>query len=182
MPVENERKLLIRHSDPAQLLQTLKRSSDAETYDITQGYLSGSARIRHVVPHRSTYSDEQHLFTYKTKVGGNTVEIETEISIHDYEKLSLIVKPVVHKTRVKIRRNQYTWDIDFIKTPKSGSIYLVMAEVEMPEFETDVPEIIEHLSAHAVRWVDASDKRFNNRNLANVKKVTRLFNELTNAQ
>jgi len=33
-----------------------------------------------------------------------------------------------------------------------------------------------------VRWVDASDKRFNNRNLANVKKVTRLFNELTNAQ
>ena len=182
MPVENERKLLIRHDTPSQLLHTLKQSSEAETFDITQGYLSGSARIRHVVPHRTNYSSEQHLFTYKTKVGGNTVEIETEITIHDYQKLSLIVKPVVHKTRVKIKRNQYTWDIDFIKTPKSGSIYLVMAEVEMPEFETDVPEIIEHLIPYAVKWVEASDKRFNNRNLANVKKVTRLFNELTNAQ
>lgn len=175
--IENERKLLLNCDDPGMLLRSLKKIEGAQTSDITQGYLSGSARIRHVVDHNQSVG-EKHLFTYKTKVSGATVEIETEISVHDYHKLFLVVKPIIHKTRIKFRLDPYTWDIDFFKTPKSGNIYLVMAEVEMPEFETEVPPVLEHLAPYSLKWIESSDKRFNNRNLANVKKVTRLFKEL----
>ena len=181
MPVENELKVILHADNLAAVLKSFKKNPECKTYDITQGYLSGSARIRHVVPHDSTQK-EQYLFTYKTKVGGNVVEIETDISLHDYNKLFLIVKPVIHKTRIKYKNNQHTWDIDFFKTPKSGNIYLAMAEVEMPEFEFETPEPLEMLKPYIVKWVDAGDKRFSNKNLWNASKVSQMVREITSAK
>jgi len=172
MAIENERKLLLDTSRAQELLADFKKKKvelSANFYDITQSYLSGSARIRHVVPH--SQAPEQHIFTYKTKVAGSTVEIETEISTHDYHKLFLVAKPVVLKTRVKFFQEAYTWDIDFFKQPKNGSVYLAMAEAEMPEFETETPDIHPVLEPYALRWIDVGDKRFNNKNLANIKKT-----------
>lgn len=180
MTIENERKLVLDKSRAPELLTTIRqmgKSGDLELFDITQGYLSGSARIRHVVPHKKS-SQEKFIFTYKTKVSGSTVEIETDITSHDYQKLSLVVKPVILKTRAKLQDGVNTWDIDFFKTPKSGNIYLAMAEVEMPEFENELPSIIELLEPYALRWVDLGDKRFNNRNLANPKKVAQSLTQL----
>jgi hypothetical protein len=61
--------------------------------------------------------------------------------------------------------------VDFFKNPKSGDIYLSMAEVEMPEFELDLPEVHPLLQENFWRWIDANDKRFQNKNLGNYKKV-----------
>lgn len=181
MPIENERKVILQSDNLPSLLKSLKVNPKCETFDITQGYLSGSARIRHVVPHDSKKT-EQHLFTYKTKVGGSVVEIETEVSIHDYHKLFLIVKPVIHKTRVKCKNGDHCWDIDFFKTPKTGNIYLAMAEVEMPEFEFETPEPLDIIAPYAVKWIENGDKRFGNKNLHNVAKVTELVKGLLNAE
>lgn len=183
MGIENERKILLDTSKSAQLWKDLKSARlehGVQFMDITQGYLSGSARIRHVVPHEPAAGDprELHIFTYKTKVSGSTVEIETQISVHDYHKLMLIVKPLVLKTRAKICQGDLTWDIDFFKTPKSGQVYLMMAEVEMPEFQTEQPDLHPLLHPYALKWIDLGDKRFNNKNLANIKKVQKTLIEL----
>ena len=186
MAIENERKVLLDLTQVNSLLTDLRTHQaqfDVQFMDITQGYLNGSSRIRHVVPHNPQGGkDEYHIFTYKTKVTGNTVEIETEISIHDYHKLFLVVKPVILKTRAKIVDGCMTWDIDFFKTPKSGAIYLAMAEVEMPEFKTDAPPVHQLLEPYALKWIDFGDKRFNNKNLANPNKVQKLLKDLDSAK
>lgn len=178
MPIEHERKLLLQTSSSSELISKLKSQSDVEWYDITQAYINNSCRIRHVVPHKEGLKREQFVFTFKTKVRGSTVEIETAINTHDYQKLFLISKPVIVKTRAKIVCGTVTWDVDFLRKPKSGDIYLAMAEAEMPEFERDLPKVHDLLEPYALRWIDAGDKRFNNRNLANPKKTARAVSEV----
>jgi len=176
VPVENERKAVLKPSDPELLLHTLKREPNVQTVDITQGYISKSARIRHMVDHKT--GEEQHVFTYKTRVAGSVVELEQSILIHDYHKLFLIAKPVIYKTRCKFKEGAFQWDIDFFKNTKSGVIYLALAEVEMPEFCSEVPEIHSLVADSFSRWVDSSDKRFQNRNLGNKNKVVKLLREI----
>jgi CYTH domain-containing protein len=185
MGIENERKLLLDVQRADQLFKDLKKAVPeygVEFFDITQGYLTGAGRIRHAVPHvPSDSSKEAFYFTFKTKVRGATVELEQEISTHDYQKLFLIVKPWLIKTRAKIVQGSFTWDIDFFKTPKQGVVYLAIAEVEMPEFETQTPEIHPLLVPYAVRWIDQGDKRFNNKNLSNSNKVNKLLRDSKDA-
>lgn len=171
MAVENERKLLLNVHKALDLIQEL-RKNNCKFYDITQGYLNGAGRIRHVVPHKPTDVDsEAYWFTYKAKVQGSTVEIECPISTHDYMKLFLIAKPWLVKTRAKINDGSYNWDIDFFRTAKQGNVYLAIAEVEMPEFETETPDILDIVKPYAVKWIENGDKRFNNKNLSNPKQV-----------
>lgn len=183
MPIENERKLLLNHTKSELLIADLRSHPNVEFMDITQGYLSGGARIRHIVHHKSSCEDN-YVFTFKVKVMGSTVEVESSLAPHDYHKLMLIVKPVVLKTRAKIKQGELTWDIDFFKTPKQGQVYLAMAEVEMPEFQTEQPELHPLLHPYALRWIDLGDKRFNNKNLANLNKVRKLLKDsnLANTQ
>lgn len=186
MGIENERKLLLNVNHSQELWHTLKQHKvelGVQFMDITQGYLSGSARVRHVVPHDVPVGSprESHIFTYKTKVMGSTVELEHDLDPHDYHKLMLITKPVILKTRAKISQGDLTWDIDFFKMPKSGSVYFLMAEVEMPEFQTDLPDVLGVLRPHMIRWVDAGDKRFNNKNLVNLNKVKKLLKDVSHA-
>lgn len=186
MGIENERKILLDTRKSDQLWQDLKhRKSElaVQFMDITQGYLSGSARVRHVVPHDPEPGSprEHHIFTYKTKVVGSVCEIETLIDPHDYHKLMLITKPVILKTRAKIVQGDLTWDIDFFKMPKSGSVYFLMAEVEMPEFQTDLPTMLDVLNPYMIRWVDVGDKRFNNKSLGHLNKVKKLLKDIPHA-
>lgn len=181
MPIENERKLLLDHTKSDLLMADLRKHQDVEMMDITQGYLSGGARIRHVVYHKSS-NEDKYIFTFKVKVMGSTVEVECPLDPHDYHKLMLIVNPMVFKTRAKIVQKLHTWDIDFLRKPKSGEIYLVMAEVEMPEFEHEVPPALDLLEPYALRWIDQGDKRFNNRNLGNPKKAAKAIAEVSDAK
>lgn len=182
MGIENERKLLLDVVRSQEIIKQLRSDPAVSWYDITQGYLSGSCRIRHVVPHVNPIQNEQFIFTFKTKVRGSTVEIENEISTHDYQKLFLICKPVIVKTRAKIACGDYTWDIDFLRKHKSGEIYLAMAEVEMPEFANDIPKVHELLEPYAMKWIDQGDKRFNNRNLSNPKKAVKIMSDVADAK
>ena len=180
MPIEFERKLLLRTANSTSLIADLQQQAEVEWFDIVQAYINNSCRIRHVVPHNLIAEKEKFVFTFKTKVRGSTVEIEQDISVHDYQKLFLISKPVVVKTRAKIVCGSHTWDIDFLRKPKSGEIYLALAEVEMPEFERQLPSVHPYLEPYAVKWITHGDKRFNNRNLANPKKTAKAVSDLEN--
>lgn len=182
MGIENERKLLLDVNRSQEIIKRLRSDTTVTWYDITQGYLSGSCRVRHVVPHVNPIPDEKFIFTFKTKVRGSTVEIENEISTHDYQKLFLICKPVIVKTRAKIPCAGHHWDVDFLRKPKSGDVYLVMAEAEMPEFATDLPPVHDLLEPYALRWIDQGDKRFNNRNLSNPKKAAKAVQDVSDAK
>lgn len=181
MPIENERKLLLDCSKSSLLLADLRKHPDIELMDITQGYLSAGNRIRHVAYHKMSCEDK-YIFTYKVKVMGSIVEVECPISTHDFQKLFLICKPLIIKTRAKVVCGLYTWDIDFLRKPKSGDIYLAMAEVEMPEFEHEVPATLDLLEPYALKWIDQGDKRFNNRNLGNPKKAAKAQQEVLNGK
>lgn len=181
MPIENERKLLLGLSRAQELLTVLKQhigQHSIELFDITQGYLSSNARVRQSTPHVTGL--DKFYFTYKKRIGEQTIELEQSISVHDYQKLFLISKPVVVKTRARIDMSGYHWDVDFLRKHKSGEIYIAMAEVEMPEFQNELPPIHPLLEPYALRWIDATDKRFNNRNLANVKRAQRAQQEVLN--
>jgi CYTH domain-containing protein len=180
MPIENERKLILDPSGSQQLLSDLRKIPDVKFMDITQGYLSSGARIRHIVFHGPP-TEDQYLFTFKVKVMGAVCEIECPITPHDYHKLMLITKPVILKTRAKIVQGDLTWDIDFFKMPKSGAVYFLMAEVEMPEFQTDLPTMLDVLNPYMIRWVDVGDKRFNNKSLGHLNKVKKLLKDIPHA-
>jgi CYTH domain-containing protein len=166
--IENERKYLLC-VDPDIYFKQLKEHLKADCYEIQQGYLSGHARVRHLLRHDTR--TEQYVFTYKKKVAGNIVEIETDIDQADYARLWTVVKNVVYKTRAKIKFEENIWEIDFFKDKRTGSIYFVMAEVELPEDMLEPNSIPEFVQEHLYYKVPLNDPRFKNKNLSNKKKV-----------
>lgn len=182
MPIENERKIVLKPGDYKAIITYLKKIPGAEAQELTQGYLDGDGRIRNVVFHDEPNKDPRYIFTYKTKVAGKTVEIETDISKHDYDKLWSIAKNKLVKTRITIPveapRHEEHWDIDFFSDPITGEFYLGMAEVELPEFIDNYWNMPLWLSDHVLYHVDHGDKRFNSKNLNNVKKVEKLLKEI----
>jgi CYTH domain-containing protein len=181
MPIENERKLLLRHNMSEQLIQELSAVPQAYVQDITQSYLPQGGRIRCIRSSTTT----SHVFTYKCDVDDQTVEVETDISLGDYAKLSKISTHTVHKTRISICENTplsfliqrpLLWDVDFFRDAQQR-IYLALAECEMPEFQTVLPDILPYLQPHAVCWIPADDKRFASKRLHNPDKVHELLSE-----
>jgi len=177
MPIENEVKFILDPVNPEEFLNNLKKIENVHLFDVTQGYLTGHARIRRLVDHIT--EEHRHVFTYKTKVSGKTVEIETDITLNDYEKLWDVVQEKIVKTRVVFHDNDHHWDIDFFTNPKTGKYYLIMAECELPEFMTRparIPDWINNVLLSEIGPLE--DAKWKNKKLANPKKVAKQFNEL----
>lgn len=175
--VENERKIVLHIADPQSYRRELEHDHHGLTYDIRQSYLSGRARVRHIVAHDNVHS-ELYLFTYKTKVNGETIEIETGISAADFTKLWSVSKSTIYKTRVRVNTDAGCWEVDFFKAPSTDAIYLVMAEIELPEGVAD-PEIIPtFIKRNLLYRVPVSDNRFSNRCLSDVDRVRHLVASL----
>ena len=68
------------------------------------------------------------------------------------------------------------WDVDFFRDAQQH-VYLALAECEMPEFQTVLPEILPCLQPHAVCWIPAGDKRFASKRLHNPQVVQQLLRE-----
>ena len=78
----------------------------------------------------------RHVFTYKRPVDGQMVEIETDISAVDFERLWSHRRETLQKARYSWPDGRFHWDVDFFKTDE-GRTYFAQAEVEMPEDDTD---------------------------------------------
>ena len=108
----------------------------------------------------------RHVFTYKRPVNGQVVEIETEISREDFDRLASQCVETLRKVRYSWTDGPFHWDVDFFKTDDGGT-YFAQAEVEMPEDHDVPPPLPPSLAPHLLATVPAGDPRFASKKLAN---------------
>lgn len=168
MPVENERKYVLSPAFDA------GRLSGWRPVEIRQAYLDDGPRIRQI--------GADFVFTYKKWAphARELVEIETPISRDDFELLWPLRVQSVQKTRhIKLVGNEAPesaeeWVVDFLRDD-SGEVYFVLAEAELPRFQSDpkaVPDEIADFVIHAVAY---DDNRFTNKKLADRDYALRML-------
>lgn len=186
MPIENERKYVldVEQDERAarKFLASLQDLPGTKVYEFNQGYLEGSCRIRQSMPWSV---DEQtvNYFTYKTKVNGEQVEIETQISEVDFDLLWLKVSKIVTKIRVVVPTlNGDVWEVDFFRMANRKGFYLVMAEVELPQ-GVEKPNLLPaFIQSNLLHEVTFGDKRFNSKNLTKPAVVAELLEQIRNGK
>jgi adenylate cyclase len=117
MGIEIERKFLVT----SQAWRDL-----GEGVDYRQGYLSTvkerTVRVR-------TVGDQGYLTIKGITVGAKRSEFEYEVPLHDaLAMLDLCERPIISKTRYKVRHRGHTWEIDDFHLENEG---LVVAEIEL---------------------------------------------------
>lgn len=160
MPIENERKFVLK--DEAALEARLAGSNGVTRSLLHQSYLDVSGmRIRAI----EAAGAVRHVFTYKRPVSGQVVEIETDISREDFERLASQCIETLRKVRYSWAEQPFHWDVDFFKTD-DGRTYFAQAEVEMPEDQVTPPPLPACLAPHLLAAVPAGDPRFASKRLS----------------
>jgi len=147
-----------------------------ESVLIQQGYLATSpitVRIRRIKPLAGGKS--QWYYTFKKGVGNRVIEIETTISRRDGKDLWKLCTNKIQKRRYSFLSEKQRWDIDYFLNA-DGEVYLVMAEVELPEGSARPLVLPKYLRKHVYYGVNLNDDRFSNKNLGDVEYATNLFN------
>jgi len=135
MPIENERKFVLL--DDGRLEQQLAHVPGVTKSFLRQAYLDVSGmRIRSL----EADGRKRYVFTYKREVDGQVVEIETEISPVDFERLWSQRRETLQKMRYSWTDGPFHWDVDFFKADDNRT-YFTQAEVEMPEDQTEPPPL-----------------------------------------
>jgi CYTH domain-containing protein len=172
MPIENERKFVLLDDD--RLEKALAHFPGVTRSVLRQAYLdSPGVRIR-------TLEGEgklRYVFTYKREVAGQVVEIETEISAVDFERLWSQRRETLQKVRYSWQDGPFHWDVDFFKTDEGGT-YFAQAEVEMPEQQKTPPALPACLAGHLLATAPAGDPRFTSKRLADRAHAERLLAEI----
>ena len=171
MPIENERKFVILETDSVEK----KFAEEAEkTISIQQRYLvidrGLSARVRST----KTRHEEKYYFTFKKDCGvpGEVIEIETVISLDDFNSLWLQGTNQVIKTRYIYEG----WEVDFFKLGNHN--YFAMAEIELPSGKK-APSIVPQLVLENLLYVvPIEDKRFSNKKISDVGYSISLLDSL----
>ena len=172
MPIENERKFVLL--DDGGLESRLAEVPGVTRSLLRQAYLDvPGLRIRAI----ESMDARRHVFTYKRGVDGQTVEIETEISALDFERLWSQRRETLQKLRYSWDDGPFHWDVDFFKTP-DGQTYFCLAEVEMPETESVPPHPPGILARHVLLLAPRSDPRFTSKRLADRLHAERLLAEV----
>lgn len=170
MPTENERKYVL-HRD-------CDRDWDQFGFNhvtIQQGYLakegSTSVRVRssfHSITHISEYT-----MTVKSKSNGRVIEVEQQIDDRDFDDLFALCRRKLKKIRCFVQ----DWELDFF-LDQDNSLYFILAEIEMPEGQTEPESIPQIVKKHLIHEVPIGDDRFSSRKLANQKYATKLWRSL----
>lgn len=136
---------------------------------IKQGYLSSECRIR-------SY-DESYIFTYKKLVEDELIEIETEITKDDFDKLWTQTKNQLSKTRyTEMSYGDNKWEIDFFKN--DGYTYFVMAECEIYNGDIEPNRFPIDIKKHTIHVVERFDERFTSHSLCDIDHAKGLLNEI----
>lgn len=165
MPIENERKFVLRLDFPAERLAGWRK------HEIRQGYLDDGPRLRE--------TDGAYLFTYKKWIPQTRelLEIETPVSHHDFELLWPQCVSTLQKTRYEKRIGDNDWVVDFLRR-SSGDVYFAIAEVEMPRGIAAPDRIPNEIADYIALAVPAEDQRFTNKKLVDEKYAAGLYAEV----
>ena len=172
MPIENERKFVL--DDIGGALEARLASSPGVTrVFLRQAYLEASGlRIRSLEGPTGT----RYIFSFKRPVDGQMVEIETEITKVDFDRLWKIRCETLQKVRYSWPDGPFHWDVDFFKTD-DGRTYFALAEVEMPEDATTPPPPPASLAPHVLLLAPLGDPRFTSKRLSDQGHAERLLAE-----
>jgi CYTH domain-containing protein len=182
MPIENERKYVLLPKSDIGYMTDLELLGTTTVDKIYQAYLPGNARIRKIVnkyaygyldPETQEYvpADSVMKFTYKLATHGGLVEIETDLSQSDFDNLFPIAQRKIVKTRITVPEGDLNWEVDFFHDEYNNNLYLIMAEVELPE-GVDAPSTIpSFITDHLLYAVERNDRRFDNANLSDADGV-----------
>ncbi|MFD2206433.1 hypothetical protein [Kiloniella antarctica] len=174
MPIENEYKFCLH--DPKGELEKILLASDHFRASIKQGYIRKGSRIREWHDHQT--NSLRYIYTYKHRVEDDVIEVETDISKEDFERLWSVRERDIEKNRFKFVVDGLTWDVDFLKN--QDKTYFVIAEVELHEDERDVPEPPAIIRDYVLGGTGRHDKTLSNKRLSNVDyalRVTTAFRE-----
>ena len=170
MPIENERKYVLDDLSGALEARLAETPGVTRTY-LRQAYLEAPGlRIRAIEAADRT----RHIFGYKRTVEDQVVEIETEISKLDFERLWTLRRETLQKARYSWPNGHFRWDVDFFKS-NDGKTYFAMAEVEMPEADTTPPLPPAILAPHVLLLAPRSDPAFTSKRLADRRHAERLL-------
>ena len=178
MPTENERKYVLIN-EPFVLNEIAKRAK--KILSIEQVYIqSGKGwnfRVRKTFGIH--YDDPVYHATYKHKVGGRVIEIQTKLDERDYKDLSKqTISAIVHKTRYVIPIGSLKWEIDFFYIARKTEPYFVLAEIELPEGVARPPSVPNFISDHLILAVPEDDNRFTSKKLADMAYAIKRYDEL----
>ena len=183
MPAENEVKYVL--DDPENNLEN-HLTETLQGYDILQSYLDRDSRLRIFRPNNGEFSfikrnggrellkeGDMPVFSFKRKIAGRQIEIETDVSADDATALLPSAELYVRKRRFSIQDGEVKWDIDFFKG-RAGNTYFILAEAEMPEHMQEPERIPACISAHLLLSIGRASG-FGNRKLADEKAVSAAF-------
>ena len=151
MPVEFEFKFVLKDAE-----KLLGQFREEDLIRIDQIYLKDGARFRRLQQGQKV----KHVFTYKNKIAGRLLEVETPISQDDFELAEQGKVRELHKIRV-IFRDPHTalvWDLDFL-LDANRQIYFAMAELEREEGNHSPVRIADMLKPHIELAVPYEDSR-----------------------
>jgi len=174
MPIENERKMVLRLDTPERDFEEVANQVE----HIEQIYLmigrKQSIRIRRtLVFYSNKHCEWKSYFTFKQDIGKKTVEIETKITPEDYNLLKREAILKFNKWRYKIDN----WEVDFFKDGNSKT-YFVQAEIELPEGKKKPEIILPLIKEHLLYTVKRGDGRFSSKKLGDAKYARRLLKVL----
>lgn len=169
MPIENERKFVLRRDDECE--REARRRAE-KVLHITQGYLGDgppSVRIR-----RSILNDKaKHYLTVKQRLNGHVWEVEKKIDKEDYEALW----PTCGSRLEKFRCVMEGWEVDFFYS--GGRRYFAMAEIELPEDKRRPDRVLPFVADRLVYAVPSQDNRFTSKKLCDVKHADKVFDQVS---
>ena len=170
MPIENERKYVLGDLSGAHEAQ-LAASPGVTRAFLRQAYLEAPGlRIRSIEMTEGT----RYIFSFKRTINEQMVEIETDISKADFERLWTLRRETLQKMRFSWGDGPFHWDVDFFKG-EDGKTYFAMAEVEMPETHTEPPVPQSILSSHVLLLAPRGDPAFTSKRLADRSHAGRLL-------
>ena len=100
-----------------------------------QGYLNS---VKERVVRVRTVNDKGYLTIKGLTVGASRLEFEYEIPRKDADRLlEICEKPLIEKTRFKVKEGGFVWEIDEFLGDNQG---LIVAEVELESEDQDFPK------------------------------------------
>lgn len=193
MPIENERKyVLLRDRGVVDEVVAAATYSDSIIQLYIQTGKEWNLRIREIRPHYQDKDEDDRIFdpkyvdyllTYKHMIDGELIEIETNISSADYQKLNKRALSRLSKIRYRILHKSGTWEVDLFYRGLSDDLpYFILAEIELPAGQaapTSIPSII---SKHLLYEVPLENNEFSNTKLCYIQLAEEKYQELLKAR
>lgn len=185
MTMENEVKFVLNCSDDCinDIKSLMSEYKNSFEYKITQ-YYKDEIRVRRLKKIKENglhigNTENEYIFTYKLKIDNQRrIEIEKEISSYEFNKIKNVSKSFIEKYRYKFFNENNIWDIDIYHSNDGDK--LIIAECELPQNISYPKYIPESIRKNILFEVSNNDKRFNNKNLSEIKNIKELINDVYN--